>query len=297
LANALLEETLQGTSLSEIVSRLEQDVPLPPYSAAVTFDDGFANNFTVAFPCLKVLGIPASVFVTTGLIGTRGRMLWTEKISYCCMHTQESALSLKIGGDRLVLDLSTPQNRRQAASQLLGILKQSCKQVREDCLEQLSALPDFQTLDGTRDEDRYRFLTWSEVGRLAEGNIDIGSHTVHHEILSTLSPEEAWEEISRSKREIEDQLGRECRLFSYPNGSSHDFTARDKASLREAGYRAAVSLIKTLNPARPDLMALGRLNINRQHNAFIFIATITGFLPFLRDVVNTLKQHLPLGQS
>jgi peptidoglycan/xylan/chitin deacetylase (PgdA/CDA1 family) len=279
--------------LREIICRLEQEISLPRYAAAVTFDDGFRNNLTVAFPILQELNIPFAVFVTTGFIGTQKQMLWAEKLAYFLKHTSEKVLDIVLREEKITVELSTEKQREQAANRVIGTLKRFPPVDREQCLEQFYAFSDFQTLKATVHEERYRFLDWSEVRTLADAGVEIGSHTVNHEILSLLSPEEVWHEITTSKKEIEGQLERPCYLFNYPNGSIHDFSGRDKQALQQAGYRGAMSLTKELNSATiADMMDLKRINIGRRHNTLLFMANVSGFLPFCRNIVATLRGSL-----
>ncbi len=135
------------------------------------------------------------------------------------------------------------------------------------------------------DADRYTFLTWSETRELARGGITIGSHTVAHPIMSSLDDDRRRVEVVESKQEIERHLGMPCTLFSYPNGTADDFDERDKASLREAGYVAAVTQIAGVNDEQTDRFALRRVNIGRGHGPQLFVAQVSGFWPWMRSMV------------
>jgi peptidoglycan/xylan/chitin deacetylase (PgdA/CDA1 family) len=81
-----------------------------------------------------------------------------------------------------------------------------------------------------------------EVTALADAGMEIGAHTVTHPILSTLSPEQAWSEISQSKVALERLLGRRIETFAYPNGRPNkDFTGSDVEHVKKAGFRGAVT--------------------------------------------------------
>lgn len=57
----------------------------------------------------------------------------------------------------------------------------------------------------------------AQLRALATG-FEIGAHTLEHERLTRLAPSRSWQEISGSKRWVEDQTGRECRMFCPPGG-------------------------------------------------------------------------------
>ena len=88
-------------------------------------------------------------------------------------------------------------------------------------------------------------LTWEEVRALStESLITIGSHTITHPFLSRMSDSDAQREIIGSKRIIEDKIGAEIQYFCYPSG---DFTLREQKHVRQAGYKAAVSVAPGVN--------------------------------------------------
>jgi len=66
--------------LPDIVEWLSSARKLPRYTAAITFDDGFRNNFTVALPVLKKYRLPATVFLATGFVYSMDRVLWTVRV-------------------------------------------------------------------------------------------------------------------------------------------------------------------------------------------------------------------------
>jgi len=81
-----------------------------------------------------------------------------------------------------------------------------------------------------------RTLSWEQLRALAEHRVEIGSHTRTHAHLTRLGDHELSCELRDSRSEIEDQIGRPCRLLAYPFGETDD-RVRDAA--RRAGYVAA----------------------------------------------------------
>jgi len=66
--------------LEEAVARMNAGT-LPPYALAITFDDGYENNYQYAFPILKELHLPATFFVTTDFVFKR-TPLWVDRLEY-----------------------------------------------------------------------------------------------------------------------------------------------------------------------------------------------------------------------
>ena len=89
--------------------------------------------------------------------------------------------------------------------------------------EQLDFVKQIKEKTGKQEEDyaqEFKMLTWGEIKRMAQdGLISFGSHTKTHCILSVTSPEDAFKELKESKEVVEKQIGKEVKLFSYPNGN------------------------------------------------------------------------------
>ena len=105
-------------------------------------------------------------------------------------------------------------------------------------------------------------MTWDELRAVAADGVEVGSHTITHPHLTTLSDPELERELVESRREIEDELGRPCRLLAYPYGEQDP---RVQAAARAAGYEAAFALPGPLQPANP--FALPRVGVYRRDSA------------------------------
>jgi peptidoglycan/xylan/chitin deacetylase (PgdA/CDA1 family) len=271
-------------ALRELVAAYRDGRTPPAGSVAVTFDDGFANNFTVAYPILQRHSVPFTVFVTTGLLDTPGAMLWTERAKRSLFLYPESSVSLQLGGAPLTLDLSSRSARADASKAVLNRLK------RMPPAERNQALDDLERVCGARpvqehERERYDFLTWAQAREMASAGVEIGSHTVNHPILTTLDAGTLRDELAGSKRRVETELGQECRSFAYPNGSPADFGSREKAVLRECGYLCGLSLNGSLNN-RPDLYEVDRINVGRHLDPPAFHVAMTGILTAARRTRN-----------
>jgi peptidoglycan/xylan/chitin deacetylase (PgdA/CDA1 family) len=263
-------------SLSHVVRSLDTGQPLPRLAVAVTFDDGFANNFRYAFPILRRHAIPATIFLTTGLIGVPGAQLWTERVKRAVFLTDRDRLPAVVPGQREWM-LPDASRRASAARDVLDRLKRMPPTLRDRYvaeIERVCGRPALTADDG----DRYDFLTWDEVRTMADEGIEFGSHTVSHPILSTLDTDHLEYELRESKRTLEDELQRECVTFAYPNGKAGDFGDREKQTLRANGYRVAFSLFGGINPSIADPFGVDRVNVTRGFYPALFDANLTGAL-------------------
>jgi peptidoglycan/xylan/chitin deacetylase (PgdA/CDA1 family) len=281
-------------SLSDACRLLAEGAPLPDRAVVVTFDDGFRNNGTYAFPILQKYRVPAAIFLTADYIGSVGRQLWTERVAWLVSSASGTSLRVALGERVLELQTGTAAAREASARSLLAALKGVALEERDRIVSRLEA--ELGAADVSPDRDRYEFLDWGEVRRMAAAGIEFGSHTVHHPILSSLDEEARWREIADSKRLIEGQLGRPCRLFSYPNGSEADFDSRDQRNLQRAGYVCALSQIPGFNDASTDRYALRRINIGRGHTNGLFVAQIAGFWPAIERLVGRARAAAAAGR-
>ena len=260
--------------LRQIADAFASGTPLPSGAATVTFDDGFANNYHVAFPILQRLGIPATIFLTTGKIDVPGEQLWTERVKRAIYLTHVRTATLATPEPRSY-SLETAGQRERAARTVLGHLKRMGPEARDRHLAEIETACGRPALTPD-DRTRYDFMTWDNVRTMANAGIEFGSHTVSHPILSTLDETTLQRELAESKRTIESKTGRECYAFAYPNGGRGDFSTRDMEMLQRLGYRCALSLQGRLNPAGINRFNLDRVNISRQFEAPLLNARLTG---------------------
>lgn len=221
---------------------------VPAGAIAVTFDDGYADNAEHALPILARHGIPATVFLVTGCIGT-GRIPWHDEVLLAFASARRSAI--RIPGrspDSPPLPLGSEEERRRAAFAVLGALKPMPEEGR------LAAVRAVQEELGSGDAGvaASLMLDWDRVRAMRGSGITFGSHTETHPILSRVAPGRAREEVLRSKRTIEKELGEEAAFFAYPNGRPEDFDEETVSALREAGYRGALTTTFGANEAGED---------------------------------------------
>jgi CelD/BcsL family acetyltransferase involved in cellulose biosynthesis/peptidoglycan/xylan/chitin deacetylase (PgdA/CDA1 family) len=238
-------------SLCELLRRLEQRDPATDL-VAVTFDDGYRDNYRCALPILRRYGVPATIFLTTGSIDDR-RPLWFERLAHAIANTAQPSVDLEIDIPRRFWLRNQPE-RLAANGAIFGLLRQLSEEQRRGWEEEI-----IRRLGWSRSEDRNdHMLTWEEARAMLCEGIAFGAHTVTHPFLSRLTPERAAWEVTESKRRIETELQSPVEHFAYPNGREQDFTDANKTLLRDAGYRAAFTTIWGPNYRSTDPMELRR---------------------------------------
>lgn len=245
---ALLERWFTVLPLREAAARLRSGT-LPVRSACVTFDDGYADNVTVALPILRRRGVPATFFVATGFLD--GGTMWNDRVIETVRGAPGAALDARsIGLDKL--DISSIALRRLAIGTLLDALKYLPIEERQRRAERLSA----ETACTPRSD---LMMTSAQVRELRGNGMEIGAHTVSHPILTSLDSMRAREEISEGKRRLEEITGSPVTLFAYPNGKpGHDYRGEHVAMVSELGFEAAVSTAWGVGHAASDPFQLPR---------------------------------------
>ncbi len=240
-------------SLEEIVACLANGRSLPVNCLAITFDDGYADNYHFAYPILKSLGLPATFFLTTDAIGS-GMVLWFDQVlrAFSGVGRRRAHLPFATGPQ----NLETQADRARLATQALFWLRGLTKLQRDAGLAALFA--SLEVVPQAKDPDL--MLTWEQVHQMAADGFRFGSHTLTHPILSQLSLAEAAHEIEQSKRRIETALGRPVTTFAYPSGRPQDYSSDIVNLVRDAGYAAAVTNATfRVNEIGEDLYRLNRL--------------------------------------
>jgi peptidoglycan/xylan/chitin deacetylase (PgdA/CDA1 family) len=234
--------------LAEAVRRLRAG-ELPPRTACITFDDGYSNNCEVALPILKSRAMPATVFVAPGFL-SGGRMFNDTVIEALRRASGELDLSREGFGRHALQDDAA---RVRAIASILPVIKylpQAERVRRADAIaERVGAeLPDDL------------MMTEEQVRRLHRGGVGIGAHTVNHPILANVDDATARQEIFESKAWLADMIGAPVTTFAYPNGGpAKDYTARDVALAREAGFELAVSTAWGSATAATDPLQVPRI--------------------------------------
>lgn len=234
--------------LDEGVRRLREG-SLPARAAAITFDDGYADNYTQALPILQRHGVSATFFVASGFLD--GGRMWNDTVIEALRNTKLSVLDTGLDGLR-ELSLGDIDAKLHAAHLLLAAVKHLPPEERASAVmhiaEQCAAdLPD------------NLMMTSEQLIKLRGSGMLIGAHTMSHPILAASPHDFARQEIAQSKMHLEALLREPIRLFAYPNGKpGKDYLPEHVEMVRELGFDAAVSTHWGANSKDSDPLQLLR---------------------------------------
>jgi peptidoglycan/xylan/chitin deacetylase (PgdA/CDA1 family) len=132
-----------------------------------------------------------------------------------------------------------------------------------------------------RPDSSHTGASWSQI-RSSFPVMQAGAHTRNHEILANLGPDEARDEITGSKRIIEEKTGRPVRYFAYPNGRREDFRTETERIVSESGFGAAMTTIEGFNCKGDDLYELKRQGVGSDTGMLWFRMAVTGTIDLLK---------------
>jgi peptidoglycan/xylan/chitin deacetylase (PgdA/CDA1 family) len=214
----------------------------------VTFDDATADTFEVACPILRKYGVPATIFVPTGLVGSN-RTFWWNRLylldRLCRARGVELWPYLYCAG--LALPRDTPAD---AAWRFLRFLDDDRREtILARCLE---------LLGGATDGAGPRPMTWEQLAALDDGLITLGAHTVTHPVLASLPDDRLTAEVVGARDDLAG-FASFRRVFAYPYGDGAAVDGRARRALRAAGFEGGFTTTPRALTGREERMALGRV--------------------------------------
>lgn len=238
---AYFKRTFQIVSMDEVVNHLKSGRGFKRPSIAITFDDGYLDNYTLAYPVLKKHGIPATIYLTTGFVGTLDG-IWTEQLGFAFMETRKDQFNFPaLLGDKTI-PIKTKEEKEQANSEISEALKLRPDDERRELIQELHEKLEISEKYGRNFRERM-MLNWDEVQEMRKDGITIGSHSHTHPILSQMSSEKAKDEILTSKKVVEKNADIEVKHFSFPNGREEDFSKELRDYCRRIGFESVSSVV------------------------------------------------------
>jgi len=213
-------------------------LPIPKWPLIITFDDGYRDNYTNAFPVMRRHALPATIFLAAEYIG-KDRLFWWDLVAYCVKHSAATSVVLP-DVSTVPVSLATAEDKRLVIGNILQWIKRVPDKAKNKLVDELPDLLHVTLPDLSKEPLQ---LTWDEVREMAAGGIEFGSHTMTHPILSNVGTDALEHEIAGSKRLIEQELGKEIVAFAYPVGGQRHFNCEAQVAVAQSGFRYAVSYI------------------------------------------------------
>ena len=243
--------------LADIIEQLESGRRLGSHAVALTIDDGRRNCYEWMFPLLKEFEMPATFFVVSSFI-CRHDWIWTDKVLW--LSEQPSRPSDLALGELAGFFYRMNRLRPEARTEILETIATGMG----------VTIP-------SEPPPKYAPSSWQELREMVgSGLVEIGSHSVNHPVLSSVTDDESWHELTLSRAQIEEGLGRTVRFFCFPNGQRGDFRPSQVRQVRDAGYRGAVAAYPGMVNRGTDPYEMPRIGVAGQSDALHFSKYVDG---------------------
>lgn len=211
----------------------------------ITFDDGYRDNYTNAFPILKSHGHRAMFFLPTNYVGEM-RLTWWDQIAWAVRHADRSELMF-----RYPRTVTIKIDRKDPTITIRKVLHLLTKSTDVDRKRFMTAVEEACGVTLPTHADDRQFLSWEEAQEMERAGMAMGSHTHSHEILSSLSPADQKAECIRSRELLHaNKLKGDC--LAYPVGHPESYSDATIEAAKAAGYRVAFTNFGGINT--PDKM-------------------------------------------
>lgn len=227
-----LAEQFNPVTVAQVEQFARERQPLPPRSVAVTFDDGFLDNYEIALPILNHYGVPATFYILVGAVDTGG---WPW---YCRIRHAFSTTSTAhwVGPHGRKHELVSAQDRMSASQIAWDCGAKKAGQEQEDFVSRLEKSLEIDPLSRSKN----LMMTWDQIRAVRRAGHIIGAHTCTHPNLAFVSEVVAESEIVESKTRIEGVLGEPVEHFSYPHPALNPQWNQTTLEItRKAGFGSA----------------------------------------------------------
>jgi peptidoglycan/xylan/chitin deacetylase (PgdA/CDA1 family) len=269
-----LKKNFDLIKLGEWVDAKANGEPLPKKACAITFDDGWLDNFEFAFPILQAESAPATLFAVADKIGTDFQF-WPNIIAMLLLNGATSKMLQHPLFQSLAASLQAikSQPTRDTIAHIIAQLKQHSDEAI------FTALADIAWRSLCPVELPPALMSWDQLKTMqTSGLVDVGSHTCSHRRLTNALPQADLEhEIIASKTMLQKKLNAPVDLFCFPNG---DYNA-DALALVESHYKAAVTTRRGINQVdATQLHELTRIGLHDEvsHTQQLFRARLSGWV-------------------
>ncbi len=255
----LLRQSYSPVTLDDVALWLQGNAELPPNAVAVTFDDGFADNYHIAAPIMEEFGIRGAIYLTVDSV-LRQRLPWFCQVRRFFYSTPVIQQEIKDPESGKVWNLAEPDQHRRAFSECNRFCAVMSFEKREQYLQALEI--NFGRSLATNENNGPCMMTFEQARELRQRGHLIGNHTFSHGNLAYVPEQALSQELVQSHEILTQKLGAAPTHFSYPHPAlSPQWNDRTVALTRQLGYKTAVLTQEGTAHRDSDAMLLSRVNV------------------------------------
>ena len=234
IINFLKDDGYHFVSLDRI-SEILKKRKSPGKFVSITFDDGYLDNYLYAYPILKKYQIPFTIYVASSFPDHKA-VLWWYMLDDLILN--QNRLEFDFSTNKLNFECSTMEEKKRVSLHLRRLIKFADQPSYHYILKNI-----FEPYGvDLYEKSRQLALSWEQIRELSlDPLVTIGSHSVNHYILKSLSEDEARSEILESTRKIEAAIQKPVKHFAYPYGDKNEAGWREFEIVKELGFNTAVT--------------------------------------------------------
>jgi len=261
------------------------DLTLPSQSVFITCDDGLVNTLTDMLPIVQEFGVEFLLFVSGANLSDRGSIPWYEQ-PYLWFRKAGNRFSFQAPWQEAYSARTIDEMLRvcQALTRKLSVFDATSRTlILQDMRTQLGISENWDSEYSENEITRRRFfmLNRAELLKMADAGVTIGAHSLSHPMLSQMPGMLASHEISHSREQLQDVLGREVWAMAFPFGGHDAVSVREPELAKQAGFKCAFMNVES--NIREGKFSLPRMHVSSGMNLAEFEAQVSGFHNSLRD--------------
>ena len=252
-----LKDEFTIVSLEKIIMMIRNKERWEKKICAITFDDGYLDNFLHAYPILKKFDIPATIFLIDDYVGKTQLNCWD--LCFEIVKKHDALPGRSTGNDRIDFFFNRPH--KDPREKIRKINNEIRKLLLDDFLSVYNRLEEiYKNSCNDKRKNNYQYLGWPEINEMGGNNIDFAYHSKSHYMLPNLP-----ENILRNELMLPEMKNSDCnfklkKFFCYPDGK---YNAKTIQILKEFKYLGATSLLTGYNRLSTDPYQLRRITIHQ----------------------------------
>ncbi|WP_068544429.1 polysaccharide deacetylase family protein [Thalassotalea crassostreae] len=228
-------------SIEQLKTIIDSKQSINKRYALITFDDGYLDNYQLAFPILKAENVPAVFFIATDFIDQKV-FPWWDETAWIIKHIDIDQQFVDFW--QLPNEFLCANETEQIRQILLKLKIESDLSLQQKLIELNKFVKDSSVLEKRK---RSLFMSWDMLREVEESGITIGSQTCSHQVLSHLTESQQKTEILNSKQRLEQELQSPICCFAYPVGSEDSFNDITLDLLKSSDYTMAFTFVSGVN--------------------------------------------------